>query len=93
MRLRFRENTASGLQAAGGSLQGFAISADGESFVWAEAEIQGDEVVVWSAELPNPTTVRYGWAASPRWANLVNAAGLGAAPFSTEATPGPYGVQ
>lgn len=89
VRLAFKPNTADGLQAIGGPLQGFAISGDGENFVWAEAAIEGSEVVVWNDAVPSPTVVRYAWARTPTWANLFNAAGLGAAPFSTDEHPAP----
>jgi sialate O-acetylesterase len=89
VRLAFKPDTAIGLQAVGGPLQGFSISGDGETFVWANAEIEGDEVVVWNDAVAAPTVVRYAWARRPEWANLFNAAGLGAAPFSTETTVAP----
>jgi sialate O-acetylesterase len=89
VRLAFKPDTADGLQAIGGALQGFAISGDGESFVWASAEIQGNEVVVWNDAVAAPTVVRYAWARYPEWANLFNGAGLGAAPFSTETIVAP----
>jgi sialate O-acetylesterase len=89
VRLAFKPDTAIGLQAVGGPLQGFSISGDGETFVWANAEIQDDEVVVWNDAVAAPTVVRYAWARYPEWANLFNGAGLGAAPFSTETTVAP----
>jgi sialate O-acetylesterase len=89
VRLSFRTGTAAGLQAIGGPLQGFAISADGETFVWANAVIEGEEVVVWNDAVATPAVVRYAWARDPDWANLFNGDGLGAAPFSTETTPAP----
>jgi sialate O-acetylesterase len=49
----------------------------------AEARIAGDTVVVRSAEVPRPVTVRYGWANVPE-ANLFNRAGLPATPFRTD---------
>lgn len=59
----------------------FSISEDGENFVWAEAEIQGDSIRVWSDEISNPVAVRYGWADNPESANLINQKGLPATPF------------
>lgn len=93
LRIFFRPRTAIGLQAGGGaSLQGFAISGDGERFVWANAEIQGSQVVVWHPSVPNPIAVRYAYDTYPRWANLFNGDGLAAAPFSSAAEPGPGGT-
>jgi sialate O-acetylesterase len=89
VRLSFRPDTAEGLQAVGGPLQGFAISEDGETFVWANAEIEGNQVVVWNDLIAAPTVVRYAWARRPEWANLFNGSGMGAAPFSTETIVAP----
>lgn len=87
VRIRFRPGTATGLQARGGPLQGFSISGDGLSFTWANAEIQGEEVVVWSDDVPSPTIVRYGYHKVYSFANLANAAGMGAPTFTTDAEP------
>ena len=60
---------------------GFAIrSADGP-WVWADARIDGETVIVWSDAVPRPVAVRYAWANNPEGANLVGADGLPAAPF------------
>lgn len=89
LRLHFRTGTASGLQALGGALQGFSISADNKTFEWADAAIEGSTVVLWNDNIPHPTAARYGWSNKQRWANLFNAEGLAAAPFSTDVEPGP----
>ncbi len=89
VRIHFKPNTAEGLVAEGGPLQGFSISEDGENFVWAQAEIQGNEVVVWNDQVAAPTVVHYAWDHFPTWANLFNSTGLGTAPFSTTETPAP----
>lgn len=73
-----------GLEArGGGALQGFSIAGADGVFVWAEAEVVGDEIVVWSDEVPEPVAVRYSWSDNPDTANLVNASGLPASPFKT----------
>ncbi|MBV9868500.1 MAG: hypothetical protein JO316_24355 [Abitibacteriaceae bacterium] len=64
-------------------LQGFAIAGADKKFVWADAKIDGDTVVVQSDQVPQPTTVRYAWANNPA-ANLYNGAGLPASPFRTD---------
>jgi len=53
-------------------------------FVWAEARIAGDQVVVSSSEVQQPVYVRYAWADNPEGANLINNAGLPASPFRTD---------
>jgi sialate O-acetylesterase len=68
-------------------LEGFAICGEDRKFVWADAKIEGDTVVVWSDKVSNPTAVRYGWADNPT-CNLYNAAGLPASPFRTDDFPG-----
>jgi sialate O-acetylesterase len=65
---------------------GFTVPGEGERFRWAQAEIDGDTVVVWNGDVDRPADVRYGWAANPE-CNLVNGAGLPAAPFRTDDRP------
>jgi len=71
------------LAARGGPLQGFAIAGADHKFVWADAVIEGDTVVVSSAEVKQPAAVRYAWASNPA-CNLTNRAGLPASPFRTD---------
>lgn len=90
VRIKFRTNTANGLTTRNvGPVQGFSISGDGQTFTWANAEIQGEEVVVWSDDVANPTVVRYGYHKEYKFANLANAAGMGMPTFTTEAEPAP----
>jgi sialate O-acetylesterase len=72
-----------GLVAEGGELKGFAIAGPDKQFVWADAKIDGDKVVVSSPEVKEPAAVRYGWANNPP-CNLYNKAGLPASPFRTD---------
>lgn len=69
-----------------GRLVGFAVAGVDRKFVWAEAAIDGDTVLVWSAEVPEPVAVRYGYT-QYQDVNLYNAAGLPAAPFRTDDWP------
>lgn len=62
-----------------------AVSGADGNFVWAEARIEGNELVVWSPQVPEPRHVRYAWADNPDTANLYNTEGLPAAPFRTDA--------
>jgi sialate O-acetylesterase len=64
-------------------LEGFAICGADKRWVWAEAKIDGDTVLVSSKQVPSPIAVRYGWADNPT-CNLYNAAGLPASPFRTD---------
>jgi len=69
---------------ADGKLQRFAIAGADQKWVWADAVIEGDTVVVSSPQVAVPEAVRYGFTANPAGANLYNKAGLPAAPFRTD---------
>ncbi|QCR23907.1 sialate O-acetylesterase [Pontibacter sp. SGAir0037] len=78
-------HVGSGLTAIDGEeLSWFAIAGADKKFVWAKAKIEGDKVVVWSDEVPEPAYVRYAWADNPDGANLYNKEGLPASPFRTD---------
>ncbi len=79
----FFDHADGGLVAKGGELKGFAIAGADRKFHWARARIEGDTVVVWSEEVPQPVAVRYAWADNPD-CNLYNKAGLPAPPFRTD---------
>ncbi len=64
-------------------LEGFAICGEDHKWVWADARIEGGEVLVWSDQVPRPVAVRYAWAENPT-VNLYNGAGLPAVPFRTD---------
>ncbi|MCS7224263.1 MAG: sialate O-acetylesterase [Armatimonadetes bacterium] len=83
VRLFFR-SVGSGLECRGDRLKGFAVRGRQGPFVWAEAVIEGDTVVVWSPQVPEPEVVRYAWADNPD-ANLYNKEGLPAVPFRSDA--------
>jgi sialate O-acetylesterase len=67
----------------GKPLSHFTIAGADGKFVAAQAEINGDVVVVHADEVKEPTAVRFAWheAAEP---NLSNKAGLPASPFRTD---------
>ncbi|HXE53907.1 MAG TPA: sialate O-acetylesterase [Tepidisphaeraceae bacterium] len=79
------DHLGGGLEARGdGPLSGFAIAGADKKFVWADAKIEGNTVVVSSPQVEHPTAVRYAWANNPANANLFNKAGLPAPPFRTD---------
>jgi sialate O-acetylesterase len=85
VRITFRY--AEGLKTTdGGKPKGFAIAGEDKKFHWAEAEIQGDHVLLQSPDVPKPIAARYGWADNPE-VNLINGAGLPASPFRTDDWP------
>ena len=80
------EHAHGGLKSRDGqSLTWFTIAGADGKFVPAEAKITGKETVeVSSAEVKQPTAVRFAWAETAQ-PNLCNAAGLPAEPFRTDA--------
>jgi sialate O-acetylesterase len=79
-------NLGSGLATADKSnnVQGFAIAGADKKFVWAQATIENNQVIVWNETIVNPLYVRYAWADNPTNANLYNKDGLPATPFRTD---------
>lgn len=69
-------------------LKGFGIAGDDGKFVWANAEIEGNNIIVSSDQITNPVAVRYNWADNPP-GNLYNRDGLPAGPFRTDSWPAP----
>ncbi len=68
------------------TLRGFAIAGGDGKFVWADAVIDGNTVVVSSSQVDVPVAVRYAWADNPD-CNLYNKDGLPAVPFRTDNYP------
>ena len=82
------DHVGGGLVAKGGGpLKGFAIAGEDKKFVWADAKIDGDKVVVSSPDVADPVAVRYAWADNPV-CNLYNKEDLPACPFRTDEWPG-----
>ena len=74
--------------SANGSIKGFAVGDDNNKLAWANAVIEGNQVIVWSEQLTNPSIVRYAWEYNPAGVNLYNQEGLPAAPFFANVNPG-----
>jgi sialate O-acetylesterase len=82
------DHVGGGLVAKGGEeLKGFAVAGVDKKFVWADAKIVGDTVVVSSDQVAEPAAVRYAWADNPV-CNLYNKEELPASPFRTDDWPG-----
>jgi sialate O-acetylesterase len=78
-------STGSGLLVKGNNeLKYVAVAGADKKFVWAKAAIEGNKVVVWSEQVPEPVAVRYAWADNPEGANLYNKEGLPASSFRTD---------
>ncbi len=78
------KHTNGGLVAKDGELKGFVIAGEDKQWKPAQARIEGDKVIVTSADVKQPTAVRYAWENWPT-CNLFNGAGLPASPFRTDA--------
>ena len=82
------DNVCGGLKASDGkTLKGFLIAGKDRHFVWADAQIEENSVIVFSEGIADPEAVRYAWADNPK-CNLVNIHGLPAGPFRTDRWPG-----
>lgn len=82
IRIRF-SSVGKGLVVKGDKLKGFSLAADNHKFVWADAVVEGNEVVVSSEDVKAPVAVRYSWESNPD-GNLYNKNGLPALPFRTD---------
>ena len=85
IRVRF-QHTHGGLKTKGEKPLGFAIAGEDRKFHWADAVIEGHEVVVRSEEVPNPVAVRFGYI-QYQDSDFFNAAGWPAVPFRSDDWP------
>jgi sialate O-acetylesterase len=72
------------VEVKGGKLEHFSIAGEDKKWVWADATIEGNTVVVSSKEVKKPVAVRYGFTMNPANANLYNKDGIPALPFRTD---------
>ncbi|WP_346239140.1 sialate O-acetylesterase [Niabella insulamsoli] len=80
------EQVAEGLVIKDKKLAGFAIAGADRRFVWADARVSGNQVIVSSPSVEHPVAVRYAWADNPE-AGLYNREMLPASPFRTDNWP------
>jgi len=86
VRLKFKHVDGGFILKDGTEPVGFAIAGEDRKFVWAKAEIEGAEVLVWNDDIKEPVAVRYAWADNPA-CNLYNKFYLPASPFRTDDWP------
>ena len=86
IRLEF-DSVNGGLVAKDGKLAGFTICGDERKFVWGDAKIDGNTVVVSSPAVATPVAVRYAWQMGSE-SCLFNGVGQPASPFRTDDWPG-----
>jgi sialate O-acetylesterase len=79
-----KEGKAPTREIKNGRPGGFAVGNKDGKWAWAEAQIDGQSVVLVSPDIAEPVAVRYALSNSPGNANLYNKAGLPASPFTTE---------
>ncbi|MHC4501967.1 MAG: 9-O-acetylesterase, partial [Planctomycetota bacterium] len=66
-------------------VEGFAIRGEGEkNWRWADARIDGDEVILTSPGVPKPVAARYLFMTNTSKGTLYNKEGLPACPFRTD---------
>jgi sialate O-acetylesterase len=89
IRLTFTE-MGSGLMAKDkyGYVKGFEVAGSDQKFKYAKAWIDGNDILVLTEGVSNPTAVRYAWADNPEDANLYNKEGFPASPFRTDTWKG-----
>lgn len=83
-------NHAEGLRSRDGQpLTWFTIAGEDGNFIPANAEVDGNKIIVSAAGITKPANVRFAWneTAMP---NLFNSAGLPAVPFRTDAVKWSY---
>jgi sialate O-acetylesterase len=67
-----------------GYIKGFEVAGSNQIFFYAQARLEGDNIIVRSDKVLDPQTVRYGWTDSPIDANLFNVEGFPASSFRTD---------
>lgn len=86
-KIRVSFEHAKGLKARDGKpLTHFTVAGEDQKFMPAEATVEGDTLVVRSADVSKPVAVRFAWDESSE-PNLVNASGLPASPFRSDSFP------
>lgn len=73
------------VESADWKLKGFAVAGSDRKWHWAEAVVDGTNVLCESSAVPEPIAVRYAYRANPLGrGNLYNKEGLPAAPFRSD---------
>jgi len=83
-KVRIKLDHATGLRQRGtNGLRGFAIKSADSGWLWAQARIDGEDLVLWNDQITTPVAVRYAWAFNPLL-SVENSAGLPLRPFRTD---------
>ena len=65
-------------------LKGFTVAGADKKFMFANARIKGNEIVVFNKKENHPVSVRYAWADDPRDADMFGKNGFPVPPFRTD---------
>ncbi len=82
-KIRIKLDHAAGLKSLGGAPGGFAIAGADQKFVWAQAMLDGESIIVWSPDVKDPVAVRYAYG-NNTVCNVYNGADFPAVPFRTD---------
>lgn len=83
-KMRISLKNAAGLRVKDGTeVKGFVITDASGQWKWAQAKLDGEDVVVWADGITQPVAVRYAWASFPVL-SLYNSADLPLRPFRTD---------
>ena len=86
--VQFRAGAAGLAVRGGGVLKGFALTERPNRWAYAEAQIEGDRVIVTQPKLKAPVALRYDWVVEAgHEGNLTDASGLPALPYRSDAWP------
>jgi sialate O-acetylesterase len=86
--VQFRPGTSPLSLRKGDTLRGFALTERPNRWAYAEAQIEGDRVVVSHPEIKAPVALRYDWIVEPgHEGNLTDASGLPALPYRSDDWP------
>ncbi len=83
--VRFDRGATLTVRGGGDRVGGFTLSGADRIFHPAQARIEGDVVVVDSAQVLEPRAVRYGWRDNPEDADLIGQERLPVSPFRSDA--------
>ena len=79
----FFKHVNGGLVAKNNELKGFAIAGSNKKFVWANAMIDGETIILSHPSITEPVAARYAWGDNPI-ISLYNKENLPASPFRTD---------
>jgi hypothetical protein len=86
--VQFRAGTAALAIRGGDRLKGFALTERPNRWAYAEAQIEGDRVIVTQPKLKAPVALRYDWVVEAgHEGNLTDASGLPALPYRSDDWP------